>query len=68
VYIVYIRTYKAVIYLKRRGRDSAGTIGTRYGQDPIPVKSRFFAPVQTGPGAHPMVAGSVIHAVRATGG
>ena len=38
-------------------RDSAVCIATRYGLDGpgdrIPVEARFFAPVQTSPGAHP---------------
>jgi len=39
------------------GRDSAVGIATRYGPGGQGIKSqwgtRFFAPVQTGPGAHP---------------
>ena len=39
------------------GRDSSVGIATGYGLDSpgivIPVGARFFAPIQTGPGAHP---------------
>jgi hypothetical protein len=40
------------------GQDSAVAIATRYGLggpgDRIPVGGEFYAPVQTGPGAHPV--------------
>jgi len=36
---------------------SVGT-ATRYGLDRIPLRARFSAPVQTGPGAYPMDTGS----------
>jgi hypothetical protein len=45
------------VYYFSVGRDSSVGIATRYGLESpgerIPVRSRFSAPVQTGPGAHP---------------
>ena len=56
--VSYLLTYELLFGLVRGkslfwvGGDSVVGITTRYG-DRIPVWARFFAPAQTGPGAHP---------------
>jgi len=57
----------------RVGRDSSVGIGTGYGLDGPGIESRwgtrFYAPVQTGPGAHPASYDGyrVIHGSKAAG-
>jgi hypothetical protein len=53
-WIRFLKSYRTIKYL---GRDSSVGIAARYGLDGPGIESRrggrFFAPVQTGPGAHP---------------
>ena len=49
--------FKGTFYYEIAGRDGSVGIATGYGLHgpggPIPARTRFSAPVQTGPGAHP---------------
>jgi hypothetical protein len=58
IHVPYISMYKNDFLFRRYvGRDSAVVVATRYGLDGPGIKSRwggrFFALIQTGPGAHP---------------